>query len=62
MQELPNFVAAFSHLRKPLLRDGTQFTGMIFHPAIDGRITLDSPVQSKQFCSCAHGVGVEGIT
>src|SRR5215469_6263024 len=56
MQKLPDFVSAFSHHLKPLLRDGSQFTCMPFHPAIDGRITLDSAVQSKQFRSSGHGV------
>src|SRR5215471_6554988 len=37
MQDLPDFVSAFSHHLKPLLRDGSQFTCMLFHPAIDGR-------------------------
>src|SRR5215469_2196937 len=56
MQKLPDFVPACSHHLKPLLRDGSQFARMPFHPAIDGRITLDSAVQSKQFRSPGHGV------
>src|SRR5215468_8776521 len=56
MQELPNFVPAFSHHLKPLMRDGSQFTCMLFHPQIDRGIALHSAVQSKQFCSCHHGV------
>jgi hypothetical protein len=56
MQKLPDFVSAFSHHLKPLLRDRAQFTCMLFHPAVDGRITLDSAVQSKQFRSPGHGV------
>ena len=44
-------VPAFSHHRKPLMRDGSQFTGMLFHPRIDGGIPLDSAVESQQFRS-----------
>src|SRR5712692_7618983 len=51
MQKLPDFVPAFSHHLKPLKRDGSQFTGMLFHPRIDGRIPLDSAVESQQFRS-----------
>src|ERR1700676_1676646 len=51
MQKLPDFVSAFSHHLKPLKRDGSQFTGMLFHPCIDGRIPLDSAVESQQFRS-----------
>src|SRR5207302_6311233 len=49
MQKLPNFVPAFSHHLKPLMRDDAQFTGMLFHPRIDGGIPLDSAVESQQF-------------
>src|SRR5216684_7030664 len=51
MQELPDFVPAFSHHLKPLMRDGSQFACMLFHPRIDGGITLDSAVESQQFRS-----------
>src|SRR6202047_2688319 len=51
MQKLPDFVSAFSHHLKPLKRDGSQFTCMLFHPRIDGRIPLDSAVESQQFRS-----------
>src|SRR5260370_28987223 len=51
MQKLPDFVRAFSHHLKPLLRDGSQFTCMLFHPRIDGGIPLDSAVESQQFRS-----------
>src|ERR1700756_1175541 len=51
MQKLADFVPAFSHHLKPLMRDGSQFTGMLFHPRIDGGIPLDSAVESQQFCS-----------
>src|SRR5712691_491779 len=56
MQKLPDFVPAFSHHLKPLMRDGSQFTGMLFHPRIDGGIPLDSAVESQQFRSHRHGV------
>src|SRR5712671_3543414 len=49
MQKLADFVAAFSHHLKPLMRDGSQFTGTLFHPRIDGGIPLDSPIESQQF-------------
>src|SRR6266481_4034411 len=45
MQELPDFVPAFSHHRKPVMRDDSQFTCMLFHPRID------SAVESQQFRS-----------
>src|ERR1039457_3187349 len=50
-QELPNIVPAFSHHLKPLMRDGAQFTCMLFHPRIDGGIPLDSAVESDRFRS-----------
>jgi len=49
MQKLPDFVPAISHRLKPLMRDGSQFTGMLSHPCIDGGIPLDSAVESQQF-------------
>jgi hypothetical protein len=49
MQKLANFVPAFSHDLKPLMRDGSQFTCMLFHPRIDGGIPLDGAVESQQF-------------
>src|SRR5579863_7455725 len=45
MQELPDFVPAFSHHLKPLMRDGPQSTGVLFHPRVDGGIALDSAVE-----------------
>src|SRR5437870_10753183 len=51
MQKLPDFVPAFSHHLKPLMRDRSQFTCMLFHPRIDGGIPLDSAVESQQFRS-----------
>ena len=47
MQKLTDFVAALSHHLKPPVRDGSQFTGMSFHPRIDGGISLDSTVESQ---------------
>src|SRR5438477_2199702 len=49
MQKLPDFVAALSHHLKPLMRDCSQFTCMLFHPRIDSGIPLDSAVESQQF-------------
>src|ERR1700678_2218867 len=51
MQKFPDFVPAFSHHPKPLMRDGSQFTRMLFHPRIDRGIPLDSAVESQQFRS-----------
>src|SRR5882762_11960328 len=51
MQELPDFVPAFSHHLKPPLRDGPQSTCMRFHPRIDCGIPLYSAVESQQFRS-----------
>jgi hypothetical protein len=48
MQKLPDFVAAFSHLLEPPMRDGSQFTCMLFHPSIDRGIPLHSAVESQQ--------------
>jgi hypothetical protein len=36
------------------MRDGSQFSGMLFHPRIDGGIPRDSAVESQQFCR-PHG-------
>src|SRR5215831_11073321 len=51
MQKLPDFVPAFSHHLKPLMRDTSQSVCMLFHPRIDGGIPLDSAVESQQFRS-----------
>src|SRR5580704_19786056 len=56
MQKLPDFVPAFSHHLKPLMRDGSQFTCMLFHPRIDGGIPLDGAVESQHFRSHRHGI------
>jgi hypothetical protein len=54
MQQLPDFVPAFSHHLKPVLRDGSQFTSMFFHPRIDGRVALNGAVETKQSRSHHH--------
>src|SRR5579864_390827 len=51
MEKFPNLVAAFSHHLKPLMRDGSQFACMLFHPRINGGIALDSAVESQQIRS-----------
>src|SRR5437773_4703957 len=51
MQKLPDFVPASSHHLKPVMRDGSQFTSMLFHPRIDGGIAFDSSVESQQLRS-----------
>jgi hypothetical protein len=51
MQKLPDFVPAFSHYLKPLMRDGAQFTCMLFHPRINGGIPLDGAVESEEIGS-----------
>ena len=51
MQKFPDFVPAFSHHLKPLMRDGSQFTCMLFHPRINGGVPLDSAVESQQLRS-----------
>src|SRR5882762_3676812 len=59
MQKLPAFVPAFSHHLKPLVRDGSQFTGVLFHPRIDGGIPLDGAVESQQFRSHRRSTSCE---
>src|SRR5437762_11497084 len=51
MQKLSNFVPAFSHHLKPVTRNGSQFTGVLLQPCIDGGIPLDSAIESQQFRS-----------
>ena len=51
MQDLPDLVPASSHHLKPVMRDGSQFAWMFFHPRIDGGIALDNAVESQQFRS-----------
>src|SRR5712692_9711431 len=59
MQKLPDFVPALSHHLKPPMRDGSQFTCMLFHPRIDGGIPLDSAVESQQFRSHRRSTSFE---
>lgn len=49
MQEFPDFVPAFSHDFKPLMRDSSQFTSMFVHPRINGGIALDGAIESQEF-------------
>src|SRR5476649_2476781 len=51
MQKFPDFVPAFSHHLKPLMRDRSKLTCMLFHPRIDGWIPLDGAVESQQILS-----------
>src|SRR5215469_5249333 len=51
MQKLPDFVPAFSHHLKPVMRDGAQFSGMFFHPRVDGGIPFDRAVEPQEFRS-----------
>ncbi len=46
MQKFADFVATVAHHLKPVMRDGSQFAGMLPHPRIDGWIALDSIVES----------------
>ena len=47
VHELPNVVASLSNDVKPFLRDGSQFTCLVFHPRIDGRIPPDPAGEPK---------------
>src|SRR3984885_9264606 len=51
MQDLSNFVPASSHRLKPMMRDDSQFTFMLFHPRVDGGIPFHSAVKSQQLRS-----------
>src|SRR5688572_20790487 len=51
MQKLADFVPALSHHLKPLVRDNSQLTCMLFHPRLDGGIPLDSAIESQQLRS-----------
>src|SRR5438046_1732949 len=62
MQKFPDFVPAFSHHLKPLMRDGSQFTCMLFHPRIKGGIPLDSTVESQQFRSHRRSTSTSATT
>jgi len=41
MQHLSHIVSALSHDLKPVLRNGTQFIRVLFHPSFDSRISLN---------------------
>lgn len=49
MQKFPDFIPTLSHDLKPLMRNSPQVTPMLFHPRLNGRIPLDSAVESQQF-------------
>jgi hypothetical protein len=51
MHNLADFVSAFSYYFEPVMRNRAQFTGMRFHPRIDGGIARDTAVQSEEFGS-----------
>jgi hypothetical protein len=46
MQKLSDLVPAFPHHLKPLMRDRSQSTSMLFQPRLDGGIPLDSAAES----------------
>src|SRR6266576_2255547 len=55
MQELPDFVPAFSHHAKPVMRDGSQFTACSFiHASMAGGRTVtssnDEPTRNSDKC------------
>ena len=65
MHEFADLVAAAAHDFEPSMSDGSQFTGMVFHPGIDGGIVLEGAVEFEQF-RCVHGCqftigGVDGL-
>src|SRR5260370_42345100 len=47
IQNLPDFVPAFSHHLKPLMRDDAQSTCVLFHPRTDGGVLLDRTLESQ---------------
>src|SRR5579885_274462 len=44
VQKLPDSVPALSHYLKPLMRDGSQFTCMLFHPRLDAGSRSRAPL------------------
>src|SRR5437879_13920649 len=60
MQELPDFVPAFSHHDKPVMRESSKFTFMLAHPSIDGLSPLDSAVDSQQLRSQRRDCRISG--
>src|ERR1700733_136835 len=49
VEELADLIAALAHDLKPLARDGSQLTFVLFHPRMNGGIALDGAVESEQF-------------
>lgn len=47
MQDFADFVAAFAHRFKPVVRDGSQFTLMLFHPGVDRGIAFEDAIQAQ---------------
>ena len=58
MQKLADFVPAFPHHLKPPMRDGSQFSGMLFHPRINGGVPFHRAVESQQIGSRHEPVSV----
>jgi hypothetical protein len=48
MQHLSHFVAAPSHDFKPLSRNSTQLSFMLFYPSINRWIVFNRPIESQQ--------------
>ena len=48
VQKFADFVAAFSHQLKPVMRDGSQFTWMAFHPRIDAGSRSTAPLNRSK--------------
>lgn len=48
VEDLADFVAAVSHLFKPVIRDCAEFGGVVVEPGVDGGVAGDASVQSKQ--------------
>ena len=62
MQKFPDFVPAPAHHLEPVMRDGSQFTNMLFHPRVDGGIPLDNAIESQQFRSHRRPIAYSGLT
>jgi hypothetical protein len=41
MQEFPHLAPTLAHDPKPMLRDYAQVTRLLFHPGLDGGLTLN---------------------
>jgi len=46
VQDLPNFVTAFSHYIELRLRDGSELTLMVVEPGVDGGIVVGGVVEA----------------